>query len=120
MVDLTPERRAALISFVEDSGAMPEDFYTAQDRSYANSNLTLSWNILDVGLMGYKKGMSEIDGLVAPDSRTVYQLNQALRELAMRAAADRVKRLDRPTSAAKRRHDLRLISVHLRRTTHPG
>lgn len=50
------------------SGAMPEDFYTAQDRSYANSNLTLSWNILDVGLMGYKKGMSEIDGFDAVET----------------------------------------------------
>jgi len=46
----------------EISRAMPQDFYTAQDRSYANSNLTLSWNLLDVGLMGYRKGLNKIDG----------------------------------------------------------
>jgi len=54
---------------VDDIGSsMPEDFYTAQDRSYANSNLTLSWNLLDVGLMGYKKGQNEIDGYDAVET----------------------------------------------------
>lgn len=52
----------------EINSAMPEDFYTAQDRSYANSNLTLSWNLLDVGLMGYKKSISEVDGYDAVET----------------------------------------------------
>lgn len=40
---------------VEDaSSAMPEDFYTAQDRSITVSNFTASWDLLEVGLSGFK------------------------------------------------------------------
>ena len=37
---------------------------------------------LENATIAFEAGMREIDGLVAPDSRTVYQLNQALQELA--------------------------------------
>jgi paraquat-inducible protein B len=42
---------------------------------------------LENAIIAFEAGMSEIDGLVAPDSRTVYQLNQALQELAMAGRA---------------------------------
>ena len=48
---------------VDELGAsIPEDFYTAQDRSHANSNLTLSWNLLDVSLSGHRKALNQVDG----------------------------------------------------------
>ena len=49
----------------EIGSAMPEDFYTAQDQSYATSKLSLSWNLLDVGLMGHQKALADIDGFEA-------------------------------------------------------
>lgn len=40
---------------VEDaSGTMPEDFYTAQDQAIAISNFTTSWDLLEIGLSGFK------------------------------------------------------------------
>ena len=40
---------------VEDiSGEMPEDFYTAQDRATVVSNFTTSWDLLEIGLSGFK------------------------------------------------------------------
>lgn len=46
---------------VEELGtASPEDFYTAQDQSFANSNLTLTWNMLDLALMGQNKSGASI------------------------------------------------------------
>lgn len=51
---------------VDEIGAtMPEDFYTAQDQSYAASKLSLSWNLLDIGLMGHQKALADIDGFEA-------------------------------------------------------
>ena len=46
----------------EIGSSMPEDFYTAQDQSFAASKLSLSWNLLDVGLMGHQKAIGSIDG----------------------------------------------------------
>ena len=40
---------------------MPIDFYTAQDQTFANSNISLNWNLLDLGLSGYMKGISNIE-----------------------------------------------------------
>jgi len=42
--------------------AMPEDFYTAQDQSYANTNVTLTWNILDIALASHKSAGASIKG----------------------------------------------------------
>lgn len=54
---------------VDDIGAdMPEDFYTAQDQSYTNSNLTLSWNLLDVSLSSHRKSIGQIDGFDAVEA----------------------------------------------------
>ena len=36
------------------SGTMPKDFYTAQDQAVAISNFTTSWDLLEVGLSGFK------------------------------------------------------------------
>ena len=38
----------------DDSGTMPEDFYTAQDQAVAISNFTTSWDLLEIGLSGLK------------------------------------------------------------------
>lgn len=38
----------------DTSGTMPEDFFTAQDRAVAMSNFTTSWDLLEIGLSGYK------------------------------------------------------------------
>ncbi len=46
----------------ELGGAMPEDFYTAQDQSFANSSITLTWNILDIALTGHDKAGAAIKG----------------------------------------------------------
>jgi len=40
---------------------MPVDFFTAQDRTFANSNISLNWSLLDLGLSGYMKGVSNIE-----------------------------------------------------------
>ncbi len=49
----------------EIGSSMPDDFYTAQDQSYAASKLSLSWNLLDIGLMGHQKALADIDGFEA-------------------------------------------------------
>ena len=49
--------------------------------------VTSNMEALDTAIVAFEEGMREIDGLVAPDSRTVYQLNKALRELAMAGRA---------------------------------
>ncbi len=46
----------------ELDSAMPEDFYTAQDRSYANSNVTLTWNMLDLALSSHARASADIKG----------------------------------------------------------
>ena len=38
----------------DTSGKMPEDFYTAQDQAIASSNFTTSWDLLEIGLSGFK------------------------------------------------------------------
>lgn len=36
------------------SGSMPEDFFTAQDKTITVSNFTASWDLLEIGLSGFK------------------------------------------------------------------
>ena len=38
----------------DNSGTLPKDFYTAQDQAIANSNFTTSWDLLEIGLSGFK------------------------------------------------------------------
>jgi len=38
----------------DETGSMPEDFYTAQDQAIAISNFTASWDLLEIGLSGFK------------------------------------------------------------------
>lgn len=38
----------------DPSGTMPKDFYTAQDQAIAISNFTTSWDLLEIGLSGFK------------------------------------------------------------------
>lgn len=47
---------------------MPEDFYTAQDQTYANSNVTLTWNMLDLALSSHNKASAEIKSFDAIES----------------------------------------------------
>lgn len=48
---------------VDDLGSvMPEEFYTAQDQSLANSNVTLTWNLLDLALHSHNKAGADIKG----------------------------------------------------------
>ena len=45
----------------DTSGTMPEDFYTAQDQAAARSNLTTSWDLLEIGLSGFKANRRAIN-----------------------------------------------------------
>jgi len=45
----------------DTSGTMPKDFYTAQDQAAARSNLTISWDLLEVGLSGFKANRRAIN-----------------------------------------------------------
>ncbi len=45
----------------DPSGDMPEDFYTAQDRSAAVSSFTASWDLLEIGLSGFKANRRSIN-----------------------------------------------------------
>ena len=45
----------------DTSGAMPQDFYTAQDQAIAISNFTTSWDLLEIGLSGYKANRRAIN-----------------------------------------------------------
>jgi len=45
----------------DDSGSMPEDFYTAQDKAIAISNFTASWDLLEIGLSGFKANRRAIN-----------------------------------------------------------
>jgi len=38
----------------DETGSMPEDFFTAQDQAIAISNFTASWDLLEIGLSGFK------------------------------------------------------------------
>jgi len=42
------------IKIDDASGSMPEDFYTAQDKTITVSNFTASWDLLEIGLSGFK------------------------------------------------------------------
>lgn len=42
------------------SGNMPKDFYTAQDQAIAISNFTTSWDLLEIGLSGFKSNRRAI------------------------------------------------------------
>ena len=44
----------------DTSGRMPKDFYTAQDQAVAISNFTTSWDLLEIGLSGFKKSRRAI------------------------------------------------------------
>lgn len=43
------------------SGTMPQDFYTAQDQAAARSSLTTSWDLLEIGLSGFKANRRAIN-----------------------------------------------------------
>ena len=43
------------------SDTMPQDFYTAQDRAAARSSLTTSWDLLEIGLSGFKANRRAIN-----------------------------------------------------------
>lgn len=45
----------------DTSGSMPEDFYTAQDQAIAISNFTTSWDLLEIGLSGFKANRRAIN-----------------------------------------------------------
>jgi len=45
----------------DTSGTMPKDFYTAQDQAAARSNLTTSWDLLEVGLSSFKANRRSIN-----------------------------------------------------------
>ena len=45
----------------DESGAMPEDFFTAQDQAIAISNFTTSWDLLEIGLSGFKANRRAIN-----------------------------------------------------------
>ena len=38
----------------DTSSTLPKDFYTAQDQASVSSNLTTSWDLLEIGLSGFK------------------------------------------------------------------
>lgn len=46
------------------SGTMPQDFFTAQDQAIALSNFTTSWDLLEIGLSGFKASRREINAYV--------------------------------------------------------
>lgn len=43
------------------SGTMPKDFFTAEDQAAARSNLTTSWDLLEIGLSGFNASRRAID-----------------------------------------------------------
>ena len=45
----------------DTSGTMPEDFFTAQDQAIAISNFTTSWDLLEIGLSGFKANRRAIN-----------------------------------------------------------
>ena len=45
----------------DETGSMPEDFYTAQDQAIAISNFTASWDLLEIGLSGFKANRRAIN-----------------------------------------------------------
>ena len=49
------------IKVTDKSGTMPQDFYTAQDRAIAISNFTTSWDLLEIGLSGFKANRRAIN-----------------------------------------------------------
>ncbi len=78
----------------ELGAAMPEDFYTAQDQSLANSNITLTWDMLDIALTSHNKAGAAIKGFDAIENNRVgcHQLMVDLERAYWRKAAyDRAK-----------------------------
>lgn len=45
----------------DTSSAMPKDYYTAQDQASANSSFTTSWDLLEIGLSGFKSNRRSIN-----------------------------------------------------------
>jgi hypothetical protein len=45
----------------DPSDTMPQDFFTAQDQANARSNLTASWDLLEIGLSGFKANRRAIN-----------------------------------------------------------
>lgn len=43
------------------SGTLPKDFFTAQDQAIAISNFTTSWDLLEIGLSGFKANRRAIN-----------------------------------------------------------
>ena len=59
------------------SGEMPKDFYTAQDRATAVSNFTTSWDLLEIGLSGFKANRRAINAY-AQDEQNQYLCNKMM------------------------------------------
>ncbi|MEP1230965.1 MAG: TolC family protein [Litorimonas sp.] len=45
----------------DDRSSMPKDFFTAQDQATAISNFTASWDLLEIGLSGFKANRRTIN-----------------------------------------------------------
>jgi len=45
----------------DSSEARPKDFYTAQDQAIATSNFTASWDLLEIGMSGFKANRQAIN-----------------------------------------------------------
>jgi len=45
----------------DTSGSMPDDFFTAQDQAIATSSFTASWDLLEIGLSGFKANRQKIN-----------------------------------------------------------
>lgn len=61
----------------DTSAAMPKDFYTAQDQATARSNLTTSWDLLEIGLSGFKANRRAINAY-SQGEQNQYQCNKMM------------------------------------------
>ena len=61
----------------DPSDTMPKDFYTAQDQAAARSNLTTSWDLLEVGLSGFKANRRSIHAY-SQGEQNQYQCNKMM------------------------------------------
>ena len=61
----------------DTSGTMPQDFYTAQDQAIAISNFTTSWDLLEIGLSGFKANRRAINAF-AEGEQNQYLCNKLM------------------------------------------
>jgi hypothetical protein len=61
----------------DTSRTMPKDFYTAQDQAAARSNLTTSWDLLEIGLSGFKANRRTINAY-SQSEQNQYQCNKMM------------------------------------------